>query len=305
MSDPAQTLTVECLIIGGGPAGLTAAIYLARFRRNVLVIDKGESRAKWIPTSHNYPGFVNGIHGEEFLKRLNIQAAEYGADVQQGEVKTLKLNDDGSFTAHTDDAVIHAQKIILATGVVDEAPRLPDMEELVYSGVIRFCPICDGFEATDKRVGILGTWDHVVGKSLFLRSYTADVTVLTIGDINCNDDERKRMLDAGIDVPVKSVRGLKESENGIIAVMNDGEEIELDILYPAMGAKVRSDLVANLNVERNDIGCVNTNGHQRTDIPGLYAIGDVTYDLSQISVATGQAAIAATDVHNSLPLNLR
>src|SRR5689334_16143531 len=112
-------LNVECLIIGGGPAGLTAAEYLARFRRNVMLVDRGGSRAGLIASSHNYPGFSSGVSGERLLAELHAQATRYGARVEHGTVAALD-RDGEQFRATTDDCLIVARKVVLATGIIDE-----------------------------------------------------------------------------------------------------------------------------------------------------------------------------------------
>ncbi len=150
MSDP-----YDCLIVGGGPAGLTAAIYLARYRRRVLVVDSGQSRAAWIPKTHNYPGFEDGISGKALLSKLREQAEEYGAEFQNAEVTSLKNEGDG-FAAIAEGKTIRAKRVIMATGIVDETPELPGLHEAVYEGALRFCPICDGYEvarSTHRGVG--------------------------------------------------------------------------------------------------------------------------------------------------------
>lgn len=298
-------IKAECLIIGGGPAGLTAAIYLARFRRNVVLVDSGQSRAALIPTSHNLPGFADGISGREFLERLRAQAGKYGAVLRPGEVNELQ-HDGRGFIARTDKMEIHASKVLMATGIVDEKPALLSMKEFIYRGAVRFCPICDGYEAIDKRVGIIGPCDRVMKKALFLRTYTPDLVLLiTDKDVMCDPEERALMDKAGIRVPSEPVVDVTISDDRVIAVMAGGARIELDILYPAMGSRVRTDLALKIGARCNEQNCLYADFHQQTNIPGLYAAGDITYDLSQISVAVGQAAIAATDMHNNLPLNAR
>src|SRR4051812_38936197 len=149
-----RTETFDCVIIGGGPAGLTAAIYLARYLRRTCVIDDGNSRALLIPESHNYPGF-KGIAGPELLRRLHEQAAQYGAQFVGGRVEELKRETD-AFVVSVDGGPIKTRRILLATGIVDEKPAVEGLQEVVYRGAIRFCPICDGYEARDKRIGVLG-----------------------------------------------------------------------------------------------------------------------------------------------------
>lgn len=296
----------DCIIIGGGPAGLTSAIYLARFMRNVVVFDSGTSRARYIPVSHNYPGFSEGISGHDFLLRLKEQAEKYGARIIQSEVTDLALKNDGTFAAKYGDATIEAKTVILAAGMVDERPSLPGIKEFVYDGVVRFCPICDGFEALDKRVGIIGPCHKIYKKALFLRIYTSKLYIFpTDDDFNCNEEDKAALQSLGIDIPYCKVSELLPQDTKITAVMEDGQEREVDVLYPAMGAEVRSKLAQKLGAKCNESGCLYADAHQQTNIKNLYAIGDITLDLSQISVATGQASIAATAVHNSLPLNCR
>lgn len=306
MSAPSDIAETECLIVGGGPAGLTAAIYLARFRRKTLVIDSGASRAALIPTSHNYPGFFNGIHGPELLERLRLQAQEYGAELRPGQVIKIKCEND-FFLAETDNGPIRAQKVLIATGIIDEKPNLPGLKEFIYKGAIRFCPICDGYEATDKRVGILGPMHLIARKACFMRSYTKDIILLPLDTIEPSQDDCRELKDLDISLPACLAADIRLSreEDKVCVTMEDGSVLELDILYPTMGAKVRSDLVKDLKPDCNDTGCLITDTHQQTSISGLYAAGDVTYELSQISVATGQAAIAATHIHNTLPPNPR
>ena len=146
---------LDCLIVGGGPAGLTAAIYLARYRRRARVIDEGKSRAALIPESHNYPGF-KGIAGPDLLARLRDQALLYGGALERGNVTTLDRRPDGGFVATNGSREILARSVLLATGLVDARPQIDGLGDGIYSGAVRFCPICDGFEAMDQRVGVMG-----------------------------------------------------------------------------------------------------------------------------------------------------
>jgi thioredoxin reductase (NADPH) len=146
----------DCLIIGGGPAGLTAAVYLARYRRRIVLFDAGESRASLIPESHNYPGFPGGISGPGLLRALGKQTATYGLRQISARVTELKREGVG-FAATFAEQEIKARFILLATGIVDESPDLPGLDNAVAKGSIRYCPVCDGYEAADQRIGVLGS----------------------------------------------------------------------------------------------------------------------------------------------------
>src|SRR5919109_119166 len=147
---------MDCLVVGGGPAGLTAAIYLARFRRNFQVVDAGASRAAWIPSSHNHPGFPDGIQGTELLRRMRAQGARHRARIVPGEISRLERLPDGTFSASIEGTILRADTVLLATGAEDIEPGLPSLEYAVRRGFIRHCAICDAYEVIDQKVAIIG-----------------------------------------------------------------------------------------------------------------------------------------------------
>jgi len=177
---------LDCLVVGGGPAGLLAAIYLGRYRRYVRVVDADESRAAKIPESHNYPGFA-GLSGPELLGRLNDQARRYGAELVKGRVTALRKEGE-TFVATCATGDIQARFVLMSTGLVDPCPPVEGQADGCASKVIRFCPICDGFETINLRVGVYGDFKSGAKKALFLRTYTKDVCLFltdeTIGDAN-------------------------------------------------------------------------------------------------------------------------
>jgi thioredoxin reductase (NADPH) len=292
---------VDCLVIGAGPAGLLAAIYLARYRRAVLVLDAGDSRASKIPESHNYPGFF-GIGGPELLRRLRAQAAQYGAKIDRRRVTALRKQGQ-EFVASCSSGDVSAQFVLLATGLVDRSPSIEGEPANELSDVIRFCPICDGYEAIGRRVGILGNLKHAAKKALFLRTYTRNV-LLFLSDGADDDANSRTMLDAqGVIIAGRAREIRMNPQNTLTVVTKTGERHELDVLYPALGCLVRSELGAGLGAACTEDGNLIVNDHQRTTVEGLYAAGDVVTDLHQLSVAFGHAAIAATDIHNRLPAN--
>jgi len=293
---------LDCLIIGGGPAGLTAANYLARFRRNALLVDEGHSRALLIPETHNYPGFL-GISGKDLLASLREQAERHGAQLQRDRVEELR-REKGAFVARIAGASLRAQRVLLATGIVDDSPDLPGMKDAIYRGNLRFCPICDGFEASGQRIGVLGPFHTAAAKARFLRTYSRDVLLLATDVHEKQSDEVRRLNDEGIAVAGR-VTDVDRSGEKIVAILQDGQRLTVDVLYPALGCAARSDLATELGARSNDSGNVYVDEKQRTSVEGLYAAGDVVTDLHQISVATGHAAVAATAIHTSLPRNYR
>lgn len=297
---------VDCLIIGGGPAGLVAATYLARFRRSVKLIDAGSSRASLIPLSHNLPGFPDGISGDEILARMRAQAERYGVEITSGVVDRLSREEDGSFVGCYGTDSIQADSVVLATGVIDIEPELPNLTDAIRQGYVRHCPICDGYEVIDQKVAVIGSGKHLLKEALFIRHYTADLTVLSLGQpIGLSDADRTRLSDQGIHIIEEPIAEVSVERRRIAALRGaGGQEYRFDTVYSALGTKVRSELALDLGVdcdEGNDLLV----DHRRlqTSVPGLFAAGDVVNGLNQISVAAGQAAIAATAIHHLLSRN--
>lgn len=293
---------LDSIVIGGGPAGLMAAIYLARFRRRTCLVDAGGSRAALIPRSHNIPGFAHGLSGPEFIDRMSHQLADLRVPVIRTEVTALTRT-DGGFRARCGEGEIHASIAVLASGIVDIHPPFEEWRAALAEGLLRYCPVCDAFEAAGQRIGVMGTMRHGAGKALFLRTYTKDVTLLATQE-DGNDDAQACLRDAGIKVLSTRAPRLRRLGNKVEVRFNGDETAEFDVLYPAMGAQVRSGLALALGAEHDEEGYLRVDDHQRTSVNGLYGIGDVVSDLHQISVAVGHAAIAACAINNALPRSL-
>jgi thioredoxin reductase (NADPH) len=295
---------IDCLIIGGGPAGLTAANYLGRFRRRVLVVDGGWSRAEWISRSHNLAGFPEGIAGPVFLEHMREQARRYGAPLRKGYVSGLRRTDDGLFTAQLESGeAVTAMTVILATGVVENKPPVQHLADAVNRGLIRTCPICDGYESTGKRIGVLGNSGHAASEALFLRTYTANLSLLMVsGSAGLPTDTKDALDVAGIDVRHVGSGSVKLEDSGVSALCGDnGETHSFDIIYTAFGTTSQAALAKSLGARMDANNRLYVGVHQETSVNGLYAAGDLVRGLNQISVANGEAAIAATAVHNRLP----
>lgn len=292
--------TYDALIIGAGPAGLTAAIYLARFNRTLRIVDAGKPRARWIPVSRNCPGFPAGISGDELLTQLREQAARHGVSVDHAFVESIERDGD-EFVAAVAGESIRARKVVVATGVVDTLPEMDDCESLIRKSIVRLCPICDGYEAKGQRVGVYGPVDSCVSHARYMRTFATAVRAL-IPAGEAIDDESRRSLEAiGVAV-IEDVTGFDLDDDGVVHVeTTGGNGIELDMLYPVMGAKTQSQLARALGAEVDEHGDLVVNAHLQTSVPGVYAIGDVVSALNQVAVGLGHAAIAATDIHNQLP----
>jgi thioredoxin reductase (NADPH) len=299
-----ESENIDCLIIGGGPAGLTAAIYLARYRRKVVVVDSRESRAALIPETHNYPGFAGGIGGPKLLDVLTKQAETYGVAIVHDRVAGLQEAEAG-FLAQWSHTEVRTQRVVLATGLVDHSPSIPGLKQAIDLGSVRYCPICDGFEASDLRIGVLGNIEDACSKALFLRTYSKEVALLTLDGVPASEENCRDLAKADVRLTRAHVVGLERRDDEMIAVLDDGTREIFDVIYPVLGCDVRSELGRALGARHNSVGCLEVDAHQQTTVKGLYAVGDVVSDLHQIAVGTGHAAVAATHIHNNLPRNFR
>ena len=301
MSEPAITSspeTVDVLIVGAGPAGLTAATYLARFLRSVLIADGGAPRASWIPLSHNMPGFPAGITGDAILSRMRDQAEEYGARIEAGRAENL-LQVDNHFAASLNGRQVRARAVLLATGVVDHHPDLPGVERAIERALVRICPICDGYEVTGKAVAVIGHNDAGVREAAFLRTYSKRVTLIHVGPPG-ELTERDALVRLGIELVETPIEKVHLEDNRVIALCWGGANRSFDLVYSALGTSPNAELAQALNACLADDGRLEVDLHQKTSVPGLYAAGDVVRGLNQIAVATAEAAVAATDIHNNL-----
>lgn len=305
LEDGGSSPPLDCLIVGGGPGGLTAGIYLARFRRRFLIVDSGNSRASWIPRSHNHPGFPEGVGGVELLERMRTQLKDYGGTLRQGTVTSLARQEDGLYAAAVDGETVRAFHVIVATGVVDLEPPLPNAIDAVRRGLVRQCPICDGYEVIDQRIVVIGRGNRGVGEALFLRTYTPDITIVTLGEpLAVAEENRRRMEAAGIraiEIPVSAIT--QEEERIARLTFADGESLVFDAVYSALGTHPRAELAATLGLDLHEDRRIIADDHQRTSLDGCYAVGDIVTGLNQIGVAMAQGEIAAVDIHNRLRLN--
>ena len=294
---------LDCLVIGGGPAGLTAAIYLSRYHLDIMVVDGGNSRAAWIPTSHNHAGYPQGIEGKELLRLMREQAQLYGTKIESGQVTRIERDEQsGLFCAEWGAGSFQARTVLLATGVANRRPPIdPELhDDAMARGLIRYCPICDGYEVTDSRVAVVGTGERGCGEARFLRSYTADVTLIAPDGPHELDAEQRARLEAIgvvlIDGPIEAIEPGEKS----IAVAVGGKRADFDTLYPALGSDTHVQLAEMLNARLSEDCCIGVDAHQRTSVAGLYAAGDVVHGLDQISHAMGEGGVASTTIRNDL-----
>lgn len=306
---------LDCVVVGAGPAGLTALEYLARFHRRAVALGASgpKPRLLLIDRTYNLPGYPEGVNGQVLLRCLRQQAEDMGGTVRASTVLRVE-GADGDFTVHLQRGKpLRARKIILAMGVRDRRPDIPGIER--HDGhFVRYCPVCDGFEHTGKRLGILGSGPSVARHALFLQTFSNHITIFLHGhSADTLGRYRKALAQKGIEVQaarvVKIIEGKRGHEDavdpdsaytGAGVCLEDGSEHPLSVLYGALGCDLHLESVAHLGLKRDEDGYIVTDINQETSVPGIYAAGDMVSQINQLSVAFGQATIAAVRVHNVL-----
>lgn len=308
---------LDCAIIGAGPAGLAALEYLGRFHRNAVALGGAGPRPRLlsIDRTYNLPGYPQGVPGLTLLNRLRQQAECMGGTVRPETAKRI-TGEDGNFTVELSDGTsLRARKIILAMGVCDRHPDIADIEPHI-GHFMRYCPVCDGYEHTGKRLGILGSGGTVARHALFLQTFSNDITIFLHGEPRESLGRYEKILQSkGIEVHQPRVAQIilcDEAARKVIAdaadsdyygcgvCLEDGSAHPLAVLYSALGCDLNLECVRDFALDLDEDGYIRIDVNQRTNLPGLYAAGDLTSQINQISVAFGQATIAAVRIHNEL-----
>lgn len=293
----------DSVIVGAGPAGLTAALYMARYLRRPLVLHDGTARAARIPESFNVPGFPDGISGADLLARMTRQAGQYGARLVEGKLDRAERVGGGFVLHAADGRRWQTRSLILATGIKLHQVDMPhDLHEAaIRAGVLRYCPICDGFEYRDKRIVVVGCDEQGAAEALFMRHFSANITLVPRAYSELDDATRAALKRAGITVIERRIaRYAPGSEAMVIHLEGLAEPLSFELMVPGLGVTPRSELAGQLGVGINDKGCCDENALFDSGVPGLWVAGDVLEGLDQVSAAIGHGAIAATKAHNWL-----
>jgi thioredoxin reductase len=294
-----ERMTWECVIVGGGAAGLSAALVLGRARRRVLVLDAGEQSN--LP-AHGIGGLLghDGLAPAELYARGRAELAAYPSVELRAARVTNGARHDGAFVLTTDDgADIHAERVLLATGMDYAVPDLPGVAEL-WGDTVFHCPYCHGWEVRDRALAVLGSL-AAAHRALLLRRWSADVVLLTDGPADLDADERERLQRAGIPVDERPVAGVRGRDGALSAVLfADGGELPRDGLLVAAPLRQRSALATDLGAELTERGTVDADAFGRTTVPGLYAAGDAGSPMPQVAGAVAEGSRAAAAINDSL-----
>jgi thioredoxin reductase (NADPH) len=283
----------DVIVIGGGPAGLSAAIYTARAGQDTLVLDKGDGTTREVDQMENLYGFPEGISGEEIVARGEEHATKFGAEIRREEV--VRVADDDRLVVETTDDEYEAGGLVLATGASYETPAIADVDEYEGRGV-SYCVECDAYFYRDRPVAVVGAGNYAAKEALMLFDYTDDVRVLTNGDeFDADPDLADRLHEHAVEVitdPVDRVAGGEALER---AVLRSGESVEIDGLFVALGAAGGTDIAETLGIPR-DGPYLRVDEAQRTTVDRVYAAGDLTGGNRQVATSIGEGADAAINL---------
>lgn len=295
-----MTESWDAIVVGGGPAGLSAALWLGRYQRRVLLFDAGEPRNEPAWAVHGYPGVVDPSP-LELRRRLQQQALGEGAELSAGEIVRVEGGKDG-FIAHTHgDERYEARRIILAYGLRDYLPDIDGIEEL-YGTSVFHCPDCDGPSFANTHIGVIGWNRHGVRLALYLRHWTSQITLLTHGrNLEIDEADSEVVRRNGIHVVTESVTRIAGHGGNLTQVeFDDREPLRTDALFFHLGSEPRCELAEQLQCELDDEGYVVVDRGQETSVPGVHAIGDITGHPHLASIAAAEGVRAALAIHRSL-----
>jgi thioredoxin reductase (NADPH) len=298
MTDSDQN-TYDVAVVGGGPAGLTAALYATRLGHDTVIIDRGVGRAAMMADTHNVIGITEDVSGTELLKTAREQVQAYGATYHRDFVTDIERG-DGGFVVESNGAVCEVDRVVLATGFSDERPDPP----LPPTGRgLHYCLHCDAYMFVDESVYVMGHGDSAAYVAMIMLNFTDEVDLLLRGDDPTWSEETGRMLRAHpIDVIDEEVTGMNKGPDGWLESFEfeDGTVREYRGGFPMYGSDYNNELAADIGCDINDDGTVAVDDHGRTSVDGVYAVGDLVPGHNQIPVAMGQGAKAGIAIHKDL-----
>ena len=303
----------DCIVVGAGPAGLSAALFLARYRRRVLTFHHNSPRNEYAHGVHGFLGH-HGISPAELLARGRDEVTAHGGLIVESCVTGIERLANDHFRVSTgngnqDDRIFDARRILLATGLRDLTPECPGFRDF-YGVSVHHCPDCDGYECIDKRIAVLGTGTKTVGFALKLLTWTNKITLINEDPAGLSNDDRAK-LDA-FDIPVRD-QNIKALEGDINSkqlqriLFTDGDALECDALFFNLGTEPASNLHEMLGCKLDEeCGLLWVDQTHQTSVEGVYAAGDITPNSQLAVVAAAEGAMAAIHIHDSLiPLALK
>ena len=289
----------DIIIVGGGPAGLSAALLLGRCRRRVLVIDAGRQRNRFSREMHGYLS-RDGIAPAKLLSLGRAEIERYGVAWRAGQVTDARAIKGGFRIALHGGRTLTCRKLVLATGLRD---RLPDLEgiEPLYGRSVHHCPYCDGYEWRDRALAVYGRGAKALGLALSLTTWSRDVIALPDGPMRLTSTQHAQLRQAGIALDARPIARLEGARGRLRRIVfRDGDFIQRDALFFNTGSDQASDLARRLGCAMKKNGGICTDRRERTGIPGLFLIGDASKDVQFAIVAAAEGATAAAAINREL-----
>lgn len=293
-----MTAAYDAVIVGGGPAGLSAALILGRCRRRVLLCDAGRPRNAASRALH---GFLtrDGVAPAELLRIARRQLRQYGVEILRGEVVGVRRTKGGFALALAGGKKLATRTLLFATGVVDRLPAIEGLPALYGRGVFH-CPYCDGWEVRDRPLAVYGRGKNGTGLALALKTWSRDVTLLPDGPARLSVPLRKALVARGIPVLAGRIARLAGRPRGLDVVFENGNRFACGALFFSTGQDHSCDLPRRLGCRFTRKGAIRTDRFERTGVPGLYVAGDASRDVQLAIVAAAEGAKAAFAINHQL-----
>ncbi|MGG0737398.1 NAD(P)/FAD-dependent oxidoreductase [Niallia taxi] len=293
--------TFDCVIIGGGIAGLQAAIQLGRYKHNVLVIDSGEGRSILCKSYHNILGYPDGISGTELRQKGRQQAKSLGVEFLSATATNVEKQDD-YFVIDTESGKYEAKRLLLATGIIDNIPPFAELYPCLGISVY-LCPDCDGYEVKNKKTIVIGNGKVGANMALTLTYWTKELVYVNHGGEAIDEEVQKKLVEQNIPVIDKKIKKVEADGSSLQGfTLDDGEFLEGEHGFIAFGGNiVKSELAKQLGVEILENNHIPVNGRTKmTNVENVWAAGDVVAHSEQVTIAMGDGSQAAIWIHKSL-----
>ena len=290
----------DCIIVGGGPAGLNAAVVLGRCGRKVLLFDSKKYRNQYSHGMHNYLT-QDDILPLDFIAISRKEMDKYGVQLKEKKVIRSRKNKDGLFEVCDEDNITYyAKKLLIATGLTDNLPTIEGFEEM-YGSSVYHCPYCDGWEVRGRALGVYAKNKNGWELALTLKGWSEDVTLYTDGKINYKEDQEELLKANDVKIVTDKIAKLK-GDNGHIqkVVLKNGNEIDCGALFFVNGYTQHCNLAETFGCDINKKGVIVTNLKQETDTDGLFVAGDASKDMHFVVVAASEGAKAGVVINKEL-----